>query len=150
MLFIHPSWRTNCGTSGCPPCHNMHTMLFHSSRFGTPAVVREEFPPVTTVSYYYVLSHFGSRANRNQPSSPQVASPSKSPRHQGQSPLLATAKLRSSPPLPLPRLQALPSSPQDFIALPASAKLSFSPLPSSQEGILTLKSFDCHLICHLT
>jgi hypothetical protein len=74
------------------------------------------------------------------------------PRHQGQSPLLATAKLRSSPPLPLPRLQALPSSTQDFIALPASAKLSFSPLPSSpvQEGILTLKSFDCHLICHLT
>ena len=74
------------------------------------------------------------------------------PRHQGPSPHLATAKLSSSLPRPLPRLQALPSSPQDFIALPISAKLSSSPLPSSpvQEGILTLKSFDCHLIYHLT
>jgi hypothetical protein len=26
--FIHPGWRTNCGTGGGPSGHNMHTMLF--------------------------------------------------------------------------------------------------------------------------
>jgi hypothetical protein len=31
---------------------------FHSSRFGTPAVVWEEFPPVIALPYVYVLSHF--------------------------------------------------------------------------------------------
>ncbi len=92
------------------------------------------------------------RTNRNQPSSQQVASQSKTsrpksaPRH-CQAPFLAaaaSAKAPSSAKL-APRLQ-------DFIPLPTSANLNSSPLPSSpvQEGILTLKSFDCHIIHHLT
>jgi hypothetical protein len=53
------------------------------------------------------------------------------------------ARVRSSP---------LPSSVPRRRCLCQGTKLSSSPPPSSpvQEGILTLKSFDCHLICHLT
>jgi hypothetical protein len=65
---------------------------------------------------------------------------------------LASVKLRSSP---LPRSAKLAPRLQDFSLLLTSDKLRSSPrapLPSSavQEGILILKSFHCHMICHLT
>ncbi len=63
--------------------------------------------------------------------------------------LLASSKLCFSP---LPRSAKLAPRIQDVSLLLNSAKLCSSHLPSSpvQEGILTLKSFHCHAIRHLT
>ncbi len=67
----------------------------------------------------------------------------------GQAPLLTSAKLCSSH---LPSSVTLAPSLQDFSQHLTSAKLRSSPLPSLpvQDGILTLKSFDCLVICYLT
>ncbi len=152
-----PVWLTNCGTGGGPPCHNMHTMLFihpcleHQQWYGRSShticylIFVESWsfllavaPPPLRRRAACARLRARARANRNQPSSQQMASPFKTsrpesaPRH-WQAPF--------SPPLPLQRLQALPSSPQD-----SKTSLRSPPLPSTAPRLCQARLCQCHRV----